>query len=144
LTHYFSEDILVYCRTYDKNSIMHTNPHMKIIKGIVYNYKYVIQLCKNNNIFPPIVGINVTNFMVQLYIEYLKCAKNSPELINYNLEFIKYYYKNIYKVFEKINGKVLNEIYYKRMPELIKLSSPKEPSVNLGRFLNIIKKEVGE
>ena len=82
---------------------MHTNPHLKIIKGIVCNYEYIVACTKKIGIFPPYVSKYVTRFMVQLYLEYLKCGKDSPELLDYNKQLLKRYYNNVYKTYEKIN-----------------------------------------
>ena len=120
---------------------MHSNPHKKIIAGIVNNYEYIIKCCKNNNIFPPYVSRYVTSFLVQLYVEYLKCARECPELLDYNLDILKRYYKTVYRTYEKINQEYLNKVYSQRMPQLITLTSSIIPSVNINRFIGEIKND---
>ena len=141
LSHYYGNANCIYVRTYDKSSIMHTNPHKKIIAGIVYNYEYIVKCCKQNNIFPPYVSRYVTNFMVQLYVEYLKCARESPDLLEYNMKILKEFYQKVYRTYEKINTKVLQEAYSKRMPQLTKLTSVSVPSINIHRFIGELKSD---
>lgn len=141
LSHYYGIPAHVYTRTYEPSSIMHTNPHKKIIAGIVNNYEYIVKCCRTNSIFPPYIATYVTTFMVQLYVEYLKCAKESPELLEYNKQILKRYYNNVYKTYEKINKEQLNKMYSKRMPQLIRLTSPTIPSININRFIGELKND---
>ena len=136
LSHYYSNPNCIYERTYEPSSIMHNNPHEKIIAGIVNNYEYIIKCCKSNNIFPPYIARYVTNFMIQLYIEYIKCSNECPELLEYNKNIIKRYYKNVYKTYEKINKEMLERIYSQRVPYLVKIS---KSNPNINRFIGEIK-----
>ena len=141
LSHIYNSPFCVYQRTYDASSIMHTNPHLKIIKGIVYNYEYVVACARKNAIFPPYVSKKVTNFMAQLYLEYLKCAKECPELLDYNKQILKRYYNNVYKTYEKINETDLQEAFHKRMSTYLQWTSPAAPKVNINRFIQEIKND---
>ena len=141
LSHFYSNPMCIYQRTYDSTSLMHTNPHLKIIKGIVCNFEYIVTCAKKNNIFPPYTSKHVTNFMVQLYLEYLKCGKDCPELLEYNMQLLKRYYQNVYKTYEKINEANLQENFHKRMSHLLQFTSPAIPTVNINRFIGEIKND---
>ena len=139
LSHIYSNPTCIYQRTYDASSIMHTNPHEKIIKGIVCNFEYIVSCAKKNNIFPPYISKRVTWFMIQLYLEYLKCGKECPELLSYNMQLLKRYYNNVYKTYEKINMTTLQEQFHKRMAHLMQFTSPAIPKININRFIEEIK-----
>ena len=141
IAHLYSNNNYVYYRTYEPSSIMHSNPHEKIIKGIVYNMEYVDTCAKKQNIFPPYTSKRITWFMIQLYLEYIKCGKECPELLEYNRKLIKYYYDHVYRTYEKINETYLQEQYHKRMPQLVKWTSAAIPKINLNRFLGEIKND---
>ena len=141
MNHYykFPVDIIEYLP--DAESIMHTNPHKKIIKGIAYNMDAVAQFGRKNNIYPLFIAKRVAKFMVQLYIDYLKCARKAPELLDYNWEILKYYYKNVYRTYEVVGDHYLQEIYNQWMPTIIKLTSEVVPRVNINRFLGELKND---
>ena len=124
----------------DGASIMHTNLYAKAIKGIVYNFKTIVAKAKQNGIDPHIVQDHVTRFFIQLYHDYLRCAKDAPELLDYNMEFIRDYYYNVYQQYEKINEVSFNHHYQAMMSRLLKLTSAKCPRINIHRFIGEIKK----
>ena len=50
--HYFSNKMTLCTYVPDMTSITHTNLYAKAIKGIVYNFKFIIEKAKENNINP--------------------------------------------------------------------------------------------
>lgn len=138
--HYFSNKMTLCTYVPDQTSITHTNLYAKAIKGIVYNFKFIVAKAKANNVSPERIQDHVTRFFVQLYHDYLRCAKNAPELLEYNMNFIRDYYYNIYQQYEKINEISLQHYYQQMMPLLIKQCSELMPRININRFIGEIKK----
>ena len=141
MKHYFSNKLNLCVYVPDTSSITHTNLYKKAIKGIVYNFYHVMDCAKINNIPMPRVCDHVTRFFVQLYHDYLRCAKNAPELLEYNMKFIREYYYNIYQKFEKINKDTLMHYYQQMMPLLLKQLSERCPRININRFIGEIKND---
>ena len=137
--HYFSTKMTLCVYVPDETSITHTNLYAKAIKGIVYNFKFIVEKAKANNVTPERISDHVTRFFVQLYHDYLRCAKNAPELLEYNMNFIRDYYYNVYQQYEKINPPALTYYYQQMMPRLIKQSSTLIPRININRFIGEIK-----
>ena len=96
MLHYYTYNMTLCTYVPEPTSITHTNLYKKAIKGIVYNFKHIIKGAKENNISPHRISDHVTRFFVQLYHDYLRCAKDAPELLEYNMTFIRDYYYNIY------------------------------------------------
>ena len=137
--HKFSNKITLCKYVPDPASITHTNLYAKAIKGIVYNFKTIVVNAKQNGISPHCVQDHVTRFFIQLYHDYLRCAKNAPELLEYNMEFIRDYYYNIYQQYEKINQVSFSHYYAAMMPRLLKQASTLYPRININRFIGEIK-----
>ena len=96
IIHKFSNKLNLITYVPDTTSITHTNLYAKAIKGIVYNFKTIVMRAKQNNVSPYRIQDHVTRFFIQLYHDYLRCAKNAPELLEYNMNFIRDYYYNVY------------------------------------------------
>ena len=96
---------------------------------------------QHSNISPYRIADHVTRFFVQLYHDYLRCAKNAPELLEYNMNFIREYYYEVYQKYEKINKDSLSHYYQIMMPLLLKWSSPLYPRININRFIGEIKND---
>ena len=96
MLHYYTYKMTLCTYVPESTSITHTNLYHKAIKGIVYNFKHIVKKAKANNINPNYISNYVTRFFIQLYYDYLKCAQNAPELLEYNMNFIRDYYYNIY------------------------------------------------
>lgn len=141
MNHYFSNKLNLCIYVPDTSSITHTNLYKKAIKGIVYNFKHIINCAKRNNIDASRVADHVTRFFIQLYHDYLRCAKNAPDLLEYNMAFIRDYYYNIYRCYEKINGDTLLHYYQQMMPLLLRQTSNKYPRININRFIGEIKND---
>ncbi len=141
IMHYFNNRMTLYTYVPEQDSITHTNLYHKAIKGIVYNFKFILKQAKRNNISPAFVADSVTRFFIQLYHDYLRCAKNAPELLDYNMNFIRDYYYNVYKKYEKINKQLFEHHYQKMMPYLLKQTSERYPRININRFIGEIKND---
>ena len=139
--HKFSNKITLCKYVPDTTSITHTNLYAKAIKGIVYNFKTIVAKAKQNGISPHKVQDHVTRFFIQLYHDYLRCAKNAPELLEYNMEFIRDYYYNVYQQYEKINKISFDHHYQSMMPMLLKQTSSIYPRININRFIGEIKND---
>ena len=141
MLHYFTNKMTLCTYVPDTSSITHTNLYKKAIKGIVYNFKHIVSKAKQNGISPYRISDSVTRFFVQLYHDYLRCAKNAPELLEYNMNFIRDYYYNIYQQYEKINKDTLEHYYQYMMLLLLKQASERMPRININRFLGEIKND---
>ena len=141
MMHKFTNKMTLITYVPDTTSITHTNLYAKAIKGIVYNFKTIVAKAKQNGIDPHKVQDHVTRFFIQLYHDYLRCAKNAPELLEYNMEFIRDYYYNVYRQYEKLNEISLNHYYQQMMPLLLKQTSTIYPRVNINRFIGEIKND---
>lgn len=141
MMHKFSNKMTLCKYVPDTTSITHTNLYTKAIKGIVYNFKFILKKAKENNINPHYVQDCVTRFFIQLYHDYLRCAKNAPDLLEYNMNFIRDYYYNVYQQYEKINKLSLDHYYQTMMPRLLRQTSTIYPRVNINRFIGEIKND---
>ena len=139
--HYFCNKMTLCRYVPDTTSITHTNLYHKAIKGIVYNFKYIVEKAKQNNISPFVIADHVTCFFIQLYHDYLRCAKNAPDLLQYNMQLIRYYYYNIYRQYEKINATMLDHYYKQKLKMLLKQTSALYPRININRFIGEIKND---
>ena len=137
--HYFTNKMTLCIYVPEPTSITHTNLYKKAIKGIVYNFKYIVACARKTNVNAVRISNHVTRFFIQLYHDYLRCAKDAPELLEYNMAYIRDYYYNIYRTYEKINEDALTHYYQQMMPRLLKLTSPKYPRININRFIGEIK-----
>ena len=112
---------------YDNNSITHANGKLYMytthIKGLVTNAKHVYNTCRNNKVDNTIIMKLMSEVMVRLYQDFLNCAKNMPEYLNDNWRYIREFYFDIYKQFEKINENYFNALYSNRMQTLIQSTS---------------------
>ena len=136
LQYYYFNNKSIYIRTYNPNSMTNTSGNLKTIKGYVYNIEHVINICKQNNISYKHLMPLITQEMLNLYYFYLKCKKENPELIQYNLQYLKYYYDNVYSIIEKINVQYLSSIYNKFIKKFISVT---DGHINFNYFINTIK-----
>lgn len=141
LQRYYPLKDVIYFRTTNENSLTHQKDfyYYKILEGIIYNTEHMVRICKKSNINATVVANSVTKTLVSLYYQYLVCAKERPELIEENMKNLKYFYKNIYKQYEKINSSALYYYYNKLLPELLKLTSDAVPHININRFIGELK-----
>ena len=144
IIHKFSSKLNLITYVPDTTSITHTNLYAKAIKGIVYNFKTIVMRAKQNNVSPYRIQDHVTRFFIQLYHDYLRCAKDAPELLEYNMNKPLYNFNYEYPndVFnEKINKNSFEHHYKSLMPLLLKQTSTIYPRININRFLGEIKND---
>ena len=55
------------------------------------------------------------------------------------MNFIRDYYYNVYRQYEKLNKISFAHYYQSMMPMLLKLTSEKYPRININRFIGEIK-----
>lgn len=136
---------ILYKYLLDPDSITHGDNgsfyYYKHIPGLSYNAKHIVDICRENGLHPSMPMHLITHYLVYLYECYLRCAKEHPDNLNDNLDALKYFYKNVYKQYEKINQKVLNYQYQKAVPSLLKFTSDVIPRVNINRFIGEIKND---
>ena len=141
LTNKYSGEDVVYLRTFDETSITNANPCKKIIASLVNNAFYVVSKAKENKINQNIIAYFVTDIMIGIFENYLACAKEAPELLNYNFNIIKHYYNKLYKTYEKVNQKMLLELFHQRVRKLMSLTSDYFPNINLNKFIESLKND---
>jgi len=136
-------DLVFLIKTLDDNSITHANKgefyYYKHIRGFVYNAEHIVQICKENGLHWSYMMHHITWCLVYLYECYLRCASERPDVLDKNMPNLLYFYKNVYKQFEKVNSKTLQLCYFKATPNLRKWISKNEPRLNINRFLRLIK-----
>ena len=142
LTNIFTDETPVYLRTYDGNSITNSNPCKKIIASLANNAYYVVKKARENHVSQTIISNFVTDIMLGIYENYLACGKKSPDLLEYNYKIIKDFYHKLFKTYEQINEKTLQEYYHNRMKKLLTLTSEAIPNVNIRRFLKELNDDV--
>ena len=139
---HFKENIL-YSRILDDNSITQANNgsfyYFKHIPGLAHNAEHIINQCKENGVHWFIQMRLITYYLVYLYECYLRCAKEHPENLQDNIEALKYFYKNVYKRFEKVNSKALQFYYYRQIQQYKQYICAREPRPNINRFLRMIR-----
>lgn len=141
LTNIYATKMPIYLRTYDEDSITNSNPCKKIIASLINNCYYVVKKAKENHVPQIIIADFVTDIMMGVFENYMACGKESPDLLEYNFKIIKEFYNKLYKTYEKVNEKILQESLHKRLRKLITLTSDYFPSVNLNQFLNSLKEK---
>ncbi len=139
--HYEFFETPIYKMVYDKNSLTHRgNSYMlvKQIPGLVTNATHCIHQLEANEIsIEAILGpLNV--FMVQLYRDYMSCARRRPDLINEHWETIRHFYNTIYSKYEneELNLMYQNLAVSARIKDLQKVCSKR---INLKRFLRALQ-----
>lgn len=136
---------ILYKYLLDSDSITHKDNgsfyYYKHIPGLSHNAKHIVDICRENGLHPNIPMHLITHYLVYLYECYLRCAKEHPNNLNDNLNALKYFYKNVYRQYEKINQKVLNYQYQRAVPSLLKFTSDIIPRVNINRFIGEIKND---
>lgn len=141
---FYPIDKVALIKTLDDDSITHANKgefyYYKHIRGFVYNTKHILKICKENGLHWSYTMKYVTWCLVYLYECYLRCAAERPDVLNDNMENLKYFYYNVYRQFEKVNSKELQLAYFKATKYLRKWISEKEPRLNLNRFIRMISK----
>ena len=141
LTNIYATNTLIYLRTYDEDSITNSNPCKKIIASLVNNCYYVVKKARENHVPQIIIAEFVTDIMMGVFENYMACGKESPDLLEYNFKIIKEFYNKLYKTYEKVNQRILQEFLHKRLKKLITLTSDYFPSVNLNQFLDSLKEK---
>ena len=145
LWRFYPIDTVFLIKTLDDNSITHANKgefyYYKHIKGFVYNAEHIIQICKENNLHWSYAMRHITWSLIYLYECYLRCASERPDTIKDNMINLRYFYKNIYKQFEKVNQKTLQLSYYHAVKNLKKWTCPSEPTLNINRFVRKISND---
>lgn len=144
-SHKFISELPIYYRTFNKNSITKKDNenffHTKHIQGTVFNCEHMMKICQKNNVTPVYIAYKITEIMVDLYYYYLKCAKEKPEYCMENLKVLKYFYYNVYSVYEKINFRMLDQLYSKQIKRLLPLISLQEPRINIHNFIKRLGEE---
>lgn len=84
---------------------------------------------------------HITWSLVYLYECYLRCASERPDTLKSNMKNLKYFYRHIYKQFEKVNQKALQLSYYHAIKNLKKWTCPSEPTLNINRFVRKISND---
>ena len=136
---------ILYKYLLDPNSITHENNgsfyYYKHIPGLSHNAKHIVDICKENELHWNISAHLITHYLIYLYECYLRCAKEHPDNLQDNLNALKYFYKNVYKQYEKINQKILTYYYQKAVPSLLKYTNDIIPRININRFLGEISRD---
>lgn len=141
LTNYYVNRMPVYLRTYDEKSITNSNPCKKIIASLANNAYYVTKKAKDNNVPHNLIMSFVTEIMMGIFENYLACAKESPDLLEYNFAIAKEYYNKLFKTYEKVNDRLLQQEFHLRLKRLLSLTSNVIPTVNLNQFLRSLREE---
>ena len=141
LTNFFYSQIPIYLRTYDENSITNANPCKKIIASLANNSYYVVKKAHENNVPQHLIAIFVTDIMMGIFENYVACAKESPDLLEYNFNITKEFYNRLFKTYEKVNGNILQQMFHGRLKKLMSLTSDHYPTINLDNFINSLKDE---
>jgi len=140
---FYPIDVTFLIKTLDDNSITHANKgefyYYKHIRGFVYNSEHIVNICKENGLHWEYIMKYITWSLVYLYECYLRCASERPDTLDKNLDNLYYFYHNVYKQFEKVNSQTLEREYYNSVKYLKKWINPREPSLNINRFLRKIK-----
>ena len=140
----FSNNVLCK-RLKDENSITQANNgsfyYYKHIPGLAHNAEHIVNICRKNGLHWKLPMRQITFYLVYLYQCYLTCAKEHPDNLEDNLNALKYFYKNAYKQYEKVNRHILEFDYQRAVPDLLRLTSDKYPRVNINRFLGEIKSD---
>lgn len=125
---------------YDPKSITHADNKLYMysthIKGLCTNAKHVFNFSINNNIN---TGLSVPLFcevMVRLYKDFLDCVINMPEYAEENWNYIRDYYKNVFKRYEKVNQEELLKKQSRYMLDLLRICKNSNYRVNIRRFLH--------
>ena len=139
LTNKYANNEVVYLRTYDEKSITNANPCKKIIASLANNAYYVVSKARINKVHALYIADFVTDIMMGLFENYVACAKEAPELLDYNFNIIKNYYNKLYKTYEKINQKILQRRFHSRLRKLLSLTNEFYPTINLNQFLESLK-----
>lgn len=139
LTNKYANNEIVYLRTYDEKSITNASPHKKIIASLANNAYYVVSKARANRIHSKYIAEFVTDIMMILFENYVACAKDAPDLLDYNFNIIKKYYNKLYKTYEKINQKMLQQNFHGRLRRLLSLTNNHYPTINLNHFIDSLK-----
>lgn len=133
--------VLMY--TYDENSMVHADNqsymYTKHIPGVTINAKHIETILINNHISIGLIIQEISRIMVDLYTDFLRCAKNSPKNLENNWNYIKKFYEETYYKYEKANSIALSQAYSRRLPYLTKMKSGIFPTINLKRFIEEVK-----
>ena len=144
LWRFYPIDLVFLIKTLDDNSITHANKgefyYYKHIRGFAYNTQHIVSVCKENELHWSYMMKYVTWGMVYLYECYLRCAYERPDMLEQNMDALKFYYREVYKQFEKVNNKALQFYYYKAAASLRKWISPREPRININYFIRKLTK----
>ena len=130
----------IYMYIYDPKSITHADNKLYMysthIKGLCINARHVFNFSINNNIN---TGLSVPLFcevMVRLYKDFLDCVINMPEYAEENWNYIRDYYKNVFKRYEKVNQEELLKKQSRYMLDLLRTCKNSNYRVNIRRFLH--------
>ena len=142
LPHFLPIDKVLLIKTFDAESITHASNgdfyYYKHISGFVHNAEHTIAVCRQNDIPWVYTMRYITWCLVYLYECYLRCVKECPDRAPDNLNELKYFYKHVYRRFEKVNGTQLQTIYLQAVHTLSRYISPIEQRININRFLRKI------
>ena len=98
-----------------------------------------IAKAKANNVSHVIIAAFVSDIMMGIFENYMVCAKEAPDLLEYNFNIIKNFYNKLFKTYEKVNQTLLQQLLHSRLKRLMALRSDVFPSVNLNQFLDSLK-----
>lgn len=141
LTNFYWNKTPIYLRTYDETSITNSNPCKKIIASLANNAYYVVNKARENKVPHTLIAVFVTDLMLGLFENYVACAKEAPELLDYNFKIIKDFYNKLFKTYEKVNQRILQENFHSRLKKLLSLTSENYPNINLNQFLDSLREE---
>lgn len=142
-TYYFSSELPIYFRVFREDSITHKDDFYltKHIKGLCYNMVYLTKECEQKEVNKILIAKKLAEIIIMLYKELLSVSKKNPEYLSENLEAIKFFYKNAFKTYEYVNKNQVLQLFSLNVKQLLQLTSPSFPSINMNRFIKSLKEE---
>ena len=138
-THKLFCETPVYMYTYNKNSITHVNNkefrYIKQTRGLMLNGIHIYRSLIRNNIDKEVILGEVSNIMVGLYEDFLRCSAR-PDLLQENWNNIRYFYTEVYSRYEKENADALQMMFAQRIRTFMRLSKERP---NIKRFLTELR-----
>jgi len=142
-SYYFSSELPIYYRVFREDSLTHQKEFYLTthIKGLCYNMIYLTKECEHNGVNKVLIAKTLAKIMITLYSELLSASKKNSEYLSENLSAIKLFYKEAFKTYEYVNKNQLLQLFSLNIKNLLKLTSPSFPNINIYKFMDILKEE---
>ena len=129
----------IYMYTYNKNSITHANSkefkYTKQTRGLMLNGIHIYRSLINNKVDKEVLLYEISNIMVGLYEDFLRCL-GRPDLLQENWDNIRKFYVEVYSRYEKENAEELQMMFAQRVRTFIRLNKGRP---NIKRFLTELR-----